>query len=198
MLQIEDQHHEAYKVKQVSYRHISSPLYRGYPLFRPGQWSHFETGSLCYLRHQGSNLSSHIKDRVSERCIVHQVRNPLKYMADKDHKPFSADLKIIYQAPTEEKAVEALGQITNKWNGKYPNSMKSWKQNRDAISPSFKFSSVVHRVIYTTNAIESLNATYRKLDRQRSVFPSDTALLKALYLSIFEATKNWMMPIRNW
>lgn len=72
--------------------------------------------------------------------------------------------------------------------------MRSWKQNWDAISPIFKFSSDVRKVIYTTNAIESLNATYRKLNRQRSVFPSDTALLKTLYLSTFEATKRWSMP----
>ena len=76
--------------------------------------------------------------------------------------------------------------------------MKSWKQNWDAISPIFKFSVEVRKVIYTTNAIESLNAAYRKLNRQRSVFPSDTALLKALYLSTFEATKKWTMPLRNW
>lgn len=81
---------------------------------------------------------------------------------------------------------------------KYSNSMRSWKQNWDAISPIFKFSTEVRKVIYTTNAMESLNATYRKLNRQRSVFPSDTALLKALYLSTFEATKKWSMPIRNW
>lgn len=76
--------------------------------------------------------------------------------------------------------------------------VKSWKQNWDVISPIFKFSADVRKVIYTTNAIESLNATYRKLNRQRSVFPSDTALLKALYLATFEATKKWTMPIRNW
>ena len=133
-----------------------------------------------------------------QRCIVHQVRNTMKYVSDKDRKPFCADLKTIYQAPTEEKALEALGQVTEKWGGKYPNSMKSWKQNWDAISPIFKFSIAVRKVIYTTNAIESLNATYRKLNRQRSVFPSDSALLKALYLSTFEATKKWSMPIRNW
>ena len=129
---------------------------------------------------------------------LHQVRNTLKYVADKDRKPFATDLKAIYQAPTEERALEALGRITEKWSEKYPNSMKSWKQNWDAISPIFKFSAEVRKVIYTTNAIESLNATYRKLNRQRSVFPSDTALLKALYLSTFEATKKWTMPIRNW
>ena len=133
-----------------------------------------------------------------QRCIVHQVRNTMKYVSDKDRKPFCADLKTIYQAPTEEKALDALERVTEKWSGKYPNSMRSWKQNWDAICPIFKFSAAVRKVIYTTNAIESLNATYRKLNRQRSVFPSDNALLKALYLSTFEATKKWTMPIRNW
>lgn len=133
-----------------------------------------------------------------QRCIVHQVRNTMKYVAEKDRKAFCADLKTVYHAPTEEKAQEALEHVTEKWSGKYPNSMKSWKTNWDAISPIFKFSETVRKVIYTTNAIESLNATYRKLNRQRSVFPSDTALLKALYLSTFEATKKWTMPIRNW
>ena len=133
-----------------------------------------------------------------QRCIVHQVRNTMKYVSDKDRKPFCADLKTIYQAPTEEKALDALERVTEKWGGKYPNSMRSWRQNWDAICPIFKFSAAVRKVIYTTNAIESLNATYRKLNRQRSVFPSDNALLKALYLSTFEATKKWTMPIRNW
>ncbi|WP_455557695.1 IS256 family transposase [Agathobaculum hominis] len=133
-----------------------------------------------------------------QRCIVHQVRNTLKYVADKDRKSFANDLKTIYQAPSEESALEALERVTEKWTGKYPNSMKSWKQNWDAIAPIFKFSTEVRKVIYTTNAIESLNATYRRLNRQRSVFPSDTALLKALYLATFEATKKWTLPIRNW
>ena len=133
-----------------------------------------------------------------QRCIVHQVRGTMKYVSDKDRKPFCADLKTIYYAPTEEKALEALQRVTEKWNGKYPGSMTSWTHNWDAISPIFKFSADVRKVIYTTNAIESLNATYRKLNRQRSVFPSDTALLKALYLSTYEATKKWTMPVRNW
>ena len=133
-----------------------------------------------------------------QRCIVHQVRNTLKYVAEKDRKPFATDLKTIYHATTEEKALEALERVREKWSEKYPNSMRSWKQNWDVISPIFKFSSEVRKVIYTTNAIESLNATYRKLNRQRSVFPSDKALLKALYLSTFEATKKWTMAIRNW
>ena len=133
-----------------------------------------------------------------QRCIVHQVRNTLKYVPDKDRKAFATDLKTIYQAADEQKALAALDRITEKWTPKYPNSMKRWKDNWDAVSPIFKFSTTVRKVIYTTNAIESLNSTYRKLNRQRSVFPSDTALLKALYLSTFEATKKWTTTIRDW
>ena len=133
-----------------------------------------------------------------QRCIVHQVRNTLKYVPDKDRKAFATDLKTIYHAPSEEQARAALDRVHEKWTPKYPNSMKRWYDNWDAISPIFKFSSDVRKVIYTTNAIESLNSTYRKLNRQRSVFPSDTALLKALYLATFEATKKWTTTIRNW
>lgn len=107
-------------------------------------------------------------------------------------------LKTIYNASTEEEGRKALDKVTEKWEEKYPRAMKRWYDNWDAICPIFKFSSEVRTVIYTTNAIESLNATYRKLNRQRSVFPSDQALLKALYLSTFEATKKWTMPLRNW
>ena len=106
------------------------------------------------------------------------------------HSPILSDLKTIYQA--------ALDRVTEKWSPKYPNSLKRWKDNWDAVSPIFKFSTTVRKVIYTTNAIESLNSTYRKLNRQRSVFPSDTALLKALYLATFEATKKWTTTIRDW
>lgn len=133
-----------------------------------------------------------------QRCIVHQVRNTLKYVPDKDRKAFASDLKTIYHASDEEKARLALNRVTEKWTVKYPNSMKRWYDNWDAITPIFKFSPDVRKVIYTTNAIESLNSTYRKLNRQRSVFPSDTALLKALYLATFEATKKWTTTIRDW
>ena len=143
-------------------------------------------------------ISAAFPNTEYQRCIVHQVRNTLKYVSDKDRKPFAADLKTIYSAATEEKAMERLEEVSEKWNPKYPNAMKSWYKNWDAITPIFKFSSEVRKVIYTTNAIESLNSTYRKLNRQRSVFPSDKALLKALYLATFEATKKWTMPIRNW
>ena len=133
-----------------------------------------------------------------QRCIVHQVRNTLKYVPDKDRKAFASDLKTIYHASDEEKARLALDRVTEKWTAKYPNFMKRWYDNWDAITTIFKFSPDVRKVIYTTNAIESLNSTYRKLNRQRSVFPSDTALLKALYPATFEAAKKWTMSIRNW
>ncbi len=133
-----------------------------------------------------------------QRCFVHQVRNTLKYVPDKDRKAFAKDLKTIYTAPSEKEGREALDKVSETWEQKYPRSMKRWYDNWDAISPIFKFSGDVRTVIYTTNAIESLNSTYRRLNSQRSVFPSDAALLKALYLSTFEATKKWTMPVRNW
>ena len=108
------------------------------------------------------------------------------------------DLKTIYHAPSEDAALEALDRVAEKWDDDYPNAMKSWYKNWDVISPIFKFSSDVRKVIYTTNAIESLNSGYRRLNKQRSVFPSDTALLKALYLATHEIAKKWTMPLRNW
>ena len=133
-----------------------------------------------------------------QRCIVQQVRNTLKYVADKDRKAFANDLKSIYHAPSEEQALESLERVTEKWSVKYPNSMKSRKQNWDTICPIFKFSAEVRKVIYTTNAIESLNSTSRKLNRQRSVFPSDTALEKMLYLASENVVKKWTQRYRNW
>lgn len=136
--------------------------------------------SLCLWSYWNERSPCRCLSKDKQRCIVHQVRNTLKYVPDKDRKAFATDLKTIYQAPDEKKALVALDRVTEKWTHKYPNSMKRWKDNWDAISLIFKFSSDVRKVIYTTNAIESLNSTYRRLNQQRSVFPSDTALLKTL------------------
>lgn len=133
-----------------------------------------------------------------QRCVVHQVRNTLKYVSYKDKKEFATDLKSIYLALTEEQALENLERVKEKWEKDYPNSMNSWYQNWDVLTPIFKFSLEVRKVIYTTNAIESLNSTYKKLNSQRSLFPSDKSLLKALYLGTMEATKKWNQPLRNW
>ena len=132
-----------------------------------------------------------------QRCIVHQVRNTLKYVGAKNKKEFANDLKTIYHAPSEEAALKQLERVTEKWEKDYPNAMKSWYKNWDVISPIFQFSADVRKVIYTTNAIESLNSGYRRLNKQRNVFPSDTALLKALYLATHEITKKWTMPLRT-
>lgn len=133
-----------------------------------------------------------------QRCIVHQVRNTLKYVPYKDKKAFATDLKSIYLAPNEQQGHANLERVTEKWSEKYPNALKSREQNWDVLTPIYKFSSDVRKVIYTTNAIESLNSTYKKLNRQRSVFPNDSALLKALYLATLQATKKWGQPLRNW
>ena len=143
-------------------------------------------------------ISAAFPNTEYQRCVVHQVRNTLKYVSYKDMKEFASDLKKIYLAADETKGKEQLECVTEKWNSKYPNSMKSWHKNWDVLTPIFKFSSDVRKIIYTTNAIESLNSTYKKLNRQRAVFPSNKALLKALYLSTLQATGKWTQPIRNW
>lgn len=144
------------------------------------------------------SISAAFPQTEYQRCIVHQVRNTLKYVSHKDKKAFANDLKSIYHASNEEVGYEQMLHVTEKWQDKYPNAMKRWDENWDVISPMFKFSNDVRKVIYTTNSIESLNSSLRRLNSQRSVFPSDTALLKALYLATFEATKKWTMPLRGW
>ena len=147
-----------------------------------------------------------IKDAISaafpkteqQRCIVHMVRNTLKYIANKDMKSFAKELKTIYTTADEEAAGKQLKTVTEKWSGQYPSAMNRWHDSWDAISPIFKFSKEVRTAFYTTNAIESLNSCYRRLNKQRSVFPSSQALLKALYLGTFEIAKKWTMSIHNW
>ena len=133
-----------------------------------------------------------------QRCIVHVVRNTLKYVADKDKKAFANDLKTIYHAPDEQSGHARMEAVAKAWNQKYPGCMNRWAENWDVISPMFKFSETARKALYTTNAIESLNSGYRRLNRSRSVFPNDMSLLKALYLATYELTKKWTMPVRNW
>ena len=133
-----------------------------------------------------------------QRCIVHMVRNTLKYVANKDMKAFANDLKTIYHAPDEQTARARLDEVRDKWEAKYPGSMNRWYDNWDAISPMFKFSQTARKVMYTTNAIESVNSGFRRLNRGRTVFPNDSSLLKALYLATWELTKKWTMPVQNW
>ena len=133
-----------------------------------------------------------------QRCMVHMVRNTLKHVYYKDMKAFAADLKTIYLAPSEEAGKAALDEVSDKWSKAYPYAMKRWYDNWDVICPIFKFSMPTRKIIYTTNAIESLNSCYKKLNRQRNVFPSSTALMKSLYLSTLQVTKKWNKPIHGW
>ena len=133
-----------------------------------------------------------------QRCIVHQVRNTLKRVAEKDKKAFANDLKTIYHASDEAAGYEQMHRVAEKWEKKYPNAMKMWEDFWDSLTPMYKFSADVRKVMYTTNAIESLNSAYRRLNSQRSVFPTVASLQKALYLATWEATKKWTMPLRNW
>lgn len=133
-----------------------------------------------------------------QRCIVHMVRNTFKHVYYKDMKPFATDLKTIYYAESEKAGRTALDKVSEKWGQKYPYARKRWYDNWDALCPIFKFSMETRKIIYTSNAIESVNSTYKKLNRQRSVFPSSTALLKALYLSTLQITKKWRQALKNW
>lgn len=131
-------------------------------------------------------------------CVVHMVRNSLKYVSWKDYKAVTTDLKQIYKAPTEDAARLALERFGEKWGTQYPQISKSWHSHWPNLVTLFEYPPEIRRVIYTTNAIESLNSVIRKATKQRKVFPTDDAAMKVVYLAIQSAAKKWTMPIRNW
>ncbi len=131
-------------------------------------------------------------------CIVHMVRNSLRFVPWKDYKAVTADLKRIYQAMTEEEARLELDEFANKWDEKYPQIAKSWKNNWPNIITFFDYPEEIRKVIYTTNAIESLNSVIRKSVKTRKLFPNDDAAKKVIYLAIEAASRKWTMPIQNW
>jgi transposase-like protein len=131
-------------------------------------------------------------------CIVHMVRNSVKFVSYKDLKKICADLKVIYSAPTEEAGREALEDFGKIWNPKYPMIYQSWDSHWSDLCEFFKYQPEIRRAIYTTNAIESLNYQLRKVTKNRSTFPNDDAIFKILYLAIRNASEKWTMPIRNW
>lgn len=131
-------------------------------------------------------------------CIVHMVRNSVRYVPWKDYKPVTADLKKIYQSVTEEEALLALDQFADRWDGKYPQISRSWRGCWDNLNTLFNYPEDIRKAIYTTNAIESLNSVIRKVIKKRKLFPTDDSAKKVIYLAIQEASKKWTMPIRNW
>lgn len=131
-------------------------------------------------------------------CIVHQIRNSLKFVSYKDRKKLVSDLKPIYQAPTEEAAQEALDAFDSKWSNQYPQIAKSWYNNWENLVIFLQYPKAIRQIIYTTNSIESVNSQLRKVTKNKRVFPSDQSVFKTLYLTINYITAKWTMPIRNW
>lgn len=135
---------------------------------------------------------------VQQRCIVHIIRNSVRFVYYKDLKLFCADLKTIYTAKNEKLGYDQLQKVTEKWKDKYPTALKSWEENWDAICPFFSYSEPIRKIMYTTNAIESLNRSYRKYTKTKAVFPSDEALMKCLYLATLNIMKKWTARYRDW
>lgn len=131
-------------------------------------------------------------------CIVHMVRNSLRYVAWKERKTVAADLKTIYQSVTVEEAKLELDRFAEKWDERFPYISKSWRNNWENLIPLFNYPEDIRKAIYTTNAIESLNSVIRKNTKNRKIFPSDESALKVVYLAIEAASKKWTMPIHHW
>jgi transposase-like protein len=131
-------------------------------------------------------------------CVIHQIRNSLKYVASKNQKEFMKDLKKVYQAVSKEQAEIELDRLEEKWGDKYPIVIKSWRNKWDNLSNYFKYPEPIRKVIYTTNIIESVHRQFRKLTKTKGAFPNENSLLKLLYMGIQNAQKKWTMPIRNW
>lgn len=131
-------------------------------------------------------------------CVVHQIRNACKYVVWKDRKQFTADMKLVYTAPTKQGAALALEDFAQKWESKYGYAIKSWRENWDELTVFFDFPLEIRKIIYTTNLIENLNGKIRKYTKNKMSFPTDDAVLKSVYLALKEATKKWEMPIQNW
>jgi transposase-like protein len=131
-------------------------------------------------------------------CIVHMVRNSMKFVPWKDYKVVTSDLKQIYQSANEDEALLALDQFSEKWDVKYPQISKSWRNHWENLNTIFIYPPDIRKAIYTTNAIESLNSVIRKATKKRKLFPTDDSAKKVVYLAIREASKRWTMPIHNW
>lgn len=133
-----------------------------------------------------------------QRCIIHQIRSSTRYVSYKDVKPFVADLRPVYKAPTEKDALAALDEFENKWAGKYRLGVKSWRENWNELSTMFKYPPEIRKLIYTTNAIENFNRQLRKVTKTKSAFVSDDAAMKILYLTTMNVVEKWTMPLRDW
>lgn len=143
-------------------------------------------------------INAAFPDTQIQLCIVHMVRNSMKFVPWKDYKGVTRDLKQIYQSATEEEALLALEEFAERWDDKYPQISKSWHSHWENLNTLFNYPPDIRKAIYTTNAIESLNSVIRKATKKRKLFPTDDSAKKVIYLAIREASKKWTMPIRDW
>ncbi len=143
-------------------------------------------------------INSIYPDTEVQLCIIHQIRNSLKYISFKNQREFMKDLKKVYRAISKQEAELELDKLEEKWGNKYPIVIKSWRNKWDNLSNYFKYPEPIRKVIYTTNIIESVHRQFRKLTKTKGAFPNENSLLKLLYMGIQNAQKKWTMPIRNW
>ena len=143
-------------------------------------------------------INSIFPDTVVQLCIVHMIRNSIKYVSYKDLKEVTTDLKKIYSATNEEEGSSELEKFTKKWDDKYPVISDIWRRNWSGISPLFAFPEEIRKAIYTTNIIEAANRQIRKIIKNKGVFPTDKSIQKIIYLALKNASKKWTMPIKNW
>lgn len=146
----------------------------------------------------GDAISAVFPKAEIQRCIIHQIRYSTKFISYKDIKPFMKELKQVYQAPTEEAALEALDSLEGNWGTKYPSSIASWRNNWPQLSTYFKYPGEIRKLIYTTNSIENFNRQLRKVTKNRTIFPTDDALFKLLYLAMMDITKKWTGRSWDW
>ena len=143
-------------------------------------------------------IASIYPDTEIQLCIVHQIRNSLRYVASKNHKAFMVDLKRVYRAKSLGEAEAALDELESLWGEKYPIVIKSWRTKWQHLSAYFKYPEDIRRIIYTTNSIEAVHRQFRKLTKTKGGFPNNDSLLKLLFMGIQNASKKWTMPIQNW
>ncbi|MCK5894764.1 MAG: IS256 family transposase [Endozoicomonadaceae bacterium] len=143
-------------------------------------------------------IESIYPDTEIQHCIVHQIRNSLKYVATKNQKVFMADLKCVYKAATLNAAESALDELENRWGAKYPMVIKSWRSKWPTLSAYFKYPDYVRKAIYTTNAVEAVHRQFRKLTKTKGGFANENSLLKLLYAGIMKASERWTYPVQNW
>ena len=143
-------------------------------------------------------IASVFPDTTVQLCIVHQIRNSIKYVASKNQKELMKDLKLVYQAVNKDAAEKALDDLETKWGEDYPIVIKSWRDNWERLSAYFQYSQHIRRIIYTTNTVEGYHRQLRKVTKNKGVFTSDTVLEKLVYLAFTRIRKKWTQPVQNW